>query len=337
MAEPKVFAFINYKGGVAKTTSAYHIGCWLAAVKNKNVLLIDIDPQTNLTFLCASIEDWERRKSRVGTIATMCKRYLDLCSSIENWERRRSKVGIIATMYKRYLARKSIDTKKYIWETPIRLRDGRFHPRIDLVPCDIDLIGEDIDGGRIAGAYPNMEMLKKNPEQFFRDRDFLSKAIDEVRHMYDYVLIDCPPNLYLMTQNALVASDHYIVTAIPDHLSTIGLNILINKVREIDKLARCAATLAAGKTDRGRLADFGAVLFVRVQTSGSMPTNAHANKMGEIREKHRCFETYTTQLIGYTEAAENSLPVWLHDSGSAKRASEKQEYPKIVDELLEKF
>ncbi len=95
MAEAKVFAFINYKGGVAKTTSAYHIGCWLSWAKNKNVLLIDIDPQTNLTFLCASIEDWERRKSRVGTIATMYKRYLD---------------------------KKSIDTKKYIWKTPIRLR-----------------------------------------------------------------------------------------------------------------------------------------------------------------------------------------------------------------------
>ena len=73
----KGFAFINYKGGVAKTTSAYHVGCWLAGIKDKKVLLIDIDPQTNLTFLCASIEDWKKRKSKVGTIATMYKRYLD--------------------------------------------------------------------------------------------------------------------------------------------------------------------------------------------------------------------------------------------------------------------
>ena len=117
MANAKVFSFINYKGGVAKTTSAYHVGCWLAGVKHKNVLLIDIDPQTNLTFLCASIGDWQRRKSRVGTIATM---------------------------YRRYLQKKPIDAKKYIWKNPIRLRDGRFHPRIDLIPCDIDLIGEDV-------------------------------------------------------------------------------------------------------------------------------------------------------------------------------------------------
>ena len=75
MAAAKVIAFINYKGGVAKTTSTYHIGCWLASSKNKRVLLIDIDPQTNLTFLCASIEKWQKRKSSVGTIATMYRRY----------------------------------------------------------------------------------------------------------------------------------------------------------------------------------------------------------------------------------------------------------------------
>ena len=209
--------------------------------RNKRVLLIDIDPQTNLTFLCAPIEDWEKPKSKVGTIATMYKRFLD---------------------------RKPIETKKYLWKTPIRLRDGSRHPRIDLVPCDIGPIGEDIGSGQIAGAYPSMEMLKKNAEQFMRDRDFLVKTIDEVRDKYDYVLIDCPPNLYLMTQNALVASDYYIVTAIPDHLSTIGLNILINKVKKIDGLVKCAATLAGRGTGRNPVAEFGAVLFVRVRIGG---------------------------------------------------------------------
>ena len=48
----------------------------------------------------------------------------------------------------------------------------------------------------------------------------------------------------------------------------------------------------------------------------------------------KCFDTHTTELIGYTEAAANSLPVWLHDSENARRATGKQEYPKIVDQLL---
>ena len=110
MVRAKVISFINYKGGVAKTTSTYHIGFWLAGLKEKDVRLIDIDPQINLTFLSASVEEWEKRKSNPGTIATM---------------------------YKRFLEKKSIDTKRYIWKSPILVRKGQRHPRIDLIPCAI--------------------------------------------------------------------------------------------------------------------------------------------------------------------------------------------------------
>ena len=312
MAAAKTIAFINYKGGVAKTTSTYHIGCWLAVPKNKRVLLIDIDPQTNLTFLCASIEKWQKRKSSVGTIATM---------------------------YKRYLEKKPVDAKKYIWKTPI-VAMGEQHPRIDLIPCDIDLLGEDIGGGRVAGTYPSMEMLRKNTDQFMRDREFLSTVINEVRADYDYILIDCPPNLYLMTENALLASDHYIVTAIPDHLSTIGLNILTRKVEDIGKRVKHAAALAGRRDGSAEVAGFGAVLFVRVRIGGSMLTVAHVAIMADVRRqvgRDKCFETHTTELIGYTEAAEDSCPVWFRDTDNARRAKEKSEYPRIVDELLEKF
>lgn len=90
------------------------------------------------------------------------------------------------------------------------------------------------------------------------------------------------------------------------------------------------------------MAELGAILFTRVRIGASMLTTAHATKMAEIRSDpsfgaHKCFDTHTTELIGYTEAAENYLPVWLHDSENARRATRKQEYPRIVDELLERF
>ena len=308
MAQPKVLAFINYKGGVAKTTSAYHVGCWLAGPKGKRVLLIDIDPQTNLTFLCASVGDWERRKMKVGTIASMYKRYVD---------------------------GKPIDTKRYLWPTPIRLRDGRHHPRLDLIPCDIELIGEDIGTGAVTGVFPSMAVLREQARQFVRDRKFLSDAIDEVSGDYDYIIIDCPPNLYLMTQNALLASDHYIVTAIPDHLSTIGLATLKGKVDRMNEMMTNATSIAGLKNKS--YAEFGAVLFVRVRIGGQVLTTAHADKMEEVRSMFKCFGSHTTELIGYTEAAANSLPVWLYDSDNARRARDKQEYPRVVEELLEGF
>ena len=242
-------------------------------------------------------------------------------------------------MYKRYVEKKPVDAKRYIWKEPIVVQ-GKAHPRIDLIPCDIDLLGEDVGSGRVAGTYPSMAMLRQNTNQFMRDREFLSTLVNEVRANYDYVLIDCPPNLYLMTQNALLASDHYIVTAIPDHLSTIGLNILRNKVEDIGKTVQHTGALAGRRDGTTNVAAFGAVLFVRVRIGGRMTTSAHAAIMADVRAqvgRGNCFETHTTELIGYTEAAERSCPVWFRDTGNARRATEKNEYPRIVDEFLEKF
>jgi hypothetical protein len=66
MPRARILSLINYKGGVAKTTSTHHIGCSLAQHFNKKVLLVDIDPQTNLTFLCASIEKWTDFKKKAS-------------------------------------------------------------------------------------------------------------------------------------------------------------------------------------------------------------------------------------------------------------------------------
>lgn len=305
---PKVISFINYKGGVAKTTSTYHVGCWLAQRKRKRVLLIDIDPQTNLTFLCAPIEKWKSRRQKT-----------------------------IARLYRRYLDRKPLEVKRHVWSQPIRLPDKTRHPRLDLIPCDVQLIGEDLGIQIVAGHFSSMAMVKKSATEFMRDRTFLAKVISEVEADYDYVLIDCPPNLYLMTHNALVASDHYVVTAIPDHLSTIGLNTLKSKVDDIGKQIEQTASLAGSRSDTYRIAQFGAILFVRVRIGGDMVTNAHASTMNSIRREHLCFETHTTELIGYTEAAAASVPVWFHPTDNARRARDKMEYPKIVDEMLEMF
>ncbi len=307
---PKIISFINYKGGVAKTTSTYHVGCWLAYRKRKRVLLIDIDPQTNLTFLCAPVGKWKQHRRNVGTIATLYRRYID---------------------------RKPLDVKRYVWRQPIRLPDDDRHPRLDLIPCDVNLIGEDLGIGSLTGDFDSMKMLRKSASAFIRDRTFLARVISEVSDDYDYVLIDCPPNLYLMTHNALVASDRYIVTAIPDHLSTIGLNILSRKVDEIGATVEQAATLAGMSPDGCAVAKFGAILFVRVRIGGDMVTNAHADTMESIRSRFRCFQTHTTELIGYTEAATNSVPVWFHQSDNARHARAKMEYPSVVDEMLEMF
>jgi chromosome partitioning protein len=156
---------------------------------------------------------------------------------------------------------------------------------------------------------------------------------------YDYILIDCPPNLYLMTQNALIASQWYVVTAIPDHLSTIGLNILQRKVRNIGEHLKAAQTFAGEKTNVG-VADIGGIIFVRVRLGGNMITNVHRSTMIQVQaEQHKnlCFSTHTTELIGYGEAAEQSLPVWMTPTPNAAKAAKTREYEHITQEFAKRF
>ena len=168
----------------------------------------------------------------------------------------------------------------------------------------------------------------------------LKRVIEGVEDRYDWVVIDCPPNLYLMTQNALHASDYYVVTAIPDHLSTIGLNILKQKIGRIGKDISAAQTLA-GSSGAHTVSNLGAIVFVKVRIGGSLITTTHETTMNSIAleqfAKDKVVTQYTTELIGYSEAAENRVPVWEHDSDNARRAARKNEYPEITRELIDKL
>jgi len=306
----KVVCFINYKGGVGKSTSTYHVGCYLAQYLNQRVLLLDIDPQTNLTFLCSAIENWQRFKRTTGTIASLYRRFQD---------------------------RQSLDTKRFIWRSPVSI--GRHSiANLDLIPCDIDLLGEDLGGGQVLGTFPTLEAMRRNATEYLRERSFLSRALKEVESDYDYVLIDCPPNLYLMTQNALLASQKFVVPTIPDHLSTIGLSILLQKVEKIGQLVTAAGALADATVQNMQVATLGGIVFVRVRLGGTMLTTAHASKMAELRQNFpgSCFPTYTTELIGYTEAAAAAMPVWGLQNANAIRAAQKGEYDDITREFVRK-
>ena len=304
----KVVSFINYKGGVGKTTTAYHVSCSLAQHYGQRVLMVDIDPQTNLTFLCASVQRWQRRRNNPGTIKDL---------------------------YTRYISRQSLDVRRFIWNDPVVV--GRYPiSGLDLIPCDIDLLGEDLGGSQVVGTFPTMQALRQNAQRYLREMSFLQKVIDETEERYDWVVIDCPPNLYLMTQNALHASDYYVVTAIPDHLSTIGLNILIDKVRRIGDSISAACTFA-GQSSVRTIAELGAIVFVKVRLGGSRITTTHTDTMGAISQQayaqNKVVQKYTTELIGYSEAAENQIPVWEHNSDNARRVARNNEYPEITRQL----
>ena len=85
---------------------------------------------------------------------------------------------------------------------------------LDLVPAHINLVGAEI------------EMIDR--EQ--RER-ILTKAISELRDKYDFIIIDCPPSLGLLTINALTASDSIVIPVQCEYFALEGLGQLLNTIK----------------------------------------------------------------------------------------------------------
>ncbi|HEX7312164.1 MAG TPA: AAA family ATPase [Gaiellaceae bacterium] len=163
----KVIAFANQKGGVAKTTTTLNLGVALAEKGNK-VLLIDLDPQGNLT----------------------------MSQGLNPDEIERSMFDVL------------------VHKIPIQ--DVIEQREVALAVSSIDLAGAELSLSSMIG----------------RERA-LEKALAPVRDDYDFVLIDTPPSLGLLTINALVAADGVIVPVQCEYLSLRGLVQLENTMTMI--------------------------------------------------------------------------------------------------------
>lgn len=296
----KIVSFINYKGGVGKSTTAYHIGCALALDHGMKILLVDVDPQTNLTFLCATYERWEEFKNANGTLESLYRAYLD---------------------------NQILDIRRIVWHDPIQRIGVTAVEGLDLIPSDVELLGIDLD---LQLKMANSNDLATVANHYVKQRTILRDALLSISAGYDYILVDCPPNLYLVTQNALAASDCYVVTALPDHLSTIGLSILEQRVGRLNRDLRHAAGITNKTISTPEL---GGIIFVRVRLGGAIITNVHERKMRDLSSRYEgiTFEHYTTEGIGYGEAAENALPVFLLSGANSQRVAD--QYREIAAEF----
>src|SRR5215217_2248982 len=163
----RVISFANQKGGVAKTTTTLNLGVALAE-QDLKVLLVDLDPQGNLTMSQGLNPD-----------------------TIE-----RSMFDVL------------------VHRLPIQ--EVIHHTEVDLAVSSIDLAGAELALSSMIG----------------RERA-LEKAIAPVRESYDFVLVDTPPSLGLLTINALVASNGVIVPVQCEYLSLRGLVQLENTLSMI--------------------------------------------------------------------------------------------------------
>ncbi len=93
-----------------------------------------------------------------------------------------------------------------------------YMPNLDVVPASINLVGAEV------------EMVN------IENREYLLKEfIDEIKNDYDYVFIDCPPSLGLLTLNALTAADAVIVPVQCEYFALEGLGQLLNTINIVKK------------------------------------------------------------------------------------------------------
>jgi chromosome partitioning protein len=190
-----VISTINLKGGVGKTTTTVGLAEMLVAEHRKRVLLVDLDPQTNATVTLIDEELWRDLDADGLTVAQL---FIDALT--EDPAERRFRLD---------------DAIQHDVGSVAGMRG------LDLLPSSLQLINVQ----EKLASMPLGQFFSMAPSQVLETA--LKRRIDD----WDYILIDCPPNLGIITLNGLRISDAYLIPTIPDVLSTYGIPQIIRRVQ----------------------------------------------------------------------------------------------------------
>lgn len=180
------------------------------------------------------------------------------------------------------------------------------YKNLDLLPATIKLAGIDI------------ELIKKsNNESTFAKSDQLKKHLDKVKNNYDFIIIDCPPSLGLITTNALTASDSVIIPVQCEFFALEGITQLLNTI------------MLAQKTLNPNL-DLEGVLLTMFDSK----TILSLEVIEEIRSyfKDKVYNTLIPRLIRLAESPSHGKPIIAYDPKSKGSAA----YLNLAKEVIER-
>jgi len=248
-----VYAVVNQKGGVGKTTTTVNLAAYMALAGAK-VLLVDLDPQGNAT----------------------------------------SGFGIDRSSVKTSVYDVLIDGRA-VSDTVITTKVAN----LSLLPATMDLAGADL------------ELMPKISRE-----TFLRQAIEPVRADYDYILIDGPPSLGLLTLNALVAADGIIIPIQTEFYAMEGISQLLKTIelvkRQLNPDLHIARVILTMVDNRTRLAQ---------------------QVIEDIRNffRDKVSPTEVPRNVRLSESPSHGLPIALYDPKSRGALA----YKKIAQEVLQ--
>ena len=254
----RIIAVANQKGGVGKTTTTINLAASLALAEQR-VLLVDIDPQGNLT----SGVGQKGRAAPAGTI---------------------------------YNALTSLDPvlepAAYIIPTCV--------DRLMLIPADGNLTGAEIE-------------LVTMPQREARLRQLLGP----LRGSFDYVFVDCPPSLGLLTLNALVAADAVLIPLHCEYFALEGLADLVGTMRRV-------------RVALNPQLEIEGVLLTMFDDRTNLGNQVAADVRAFFKEK--VFRTVIPRNVRLGEAPSHGIPAILYDAKSRGATA----YVALAHEVLER-